>query len=74
MLDVLLLMLGFALLIKGAEVFVNASVGIAKRLRVPTVIIGLTIVAMGTSAPEAVISITASMQGSNALAVSNVVG
>ena len=74
MLEVLLLVIGFALLIKGADVFVNASVGIAKKLKIPTVIIGLTVVAMGTSAPEAVISITASVQGANALAISNVVG
>ena len=74
MLDAVLLVVGLALLIKGADIFVDAGVGIAKRLRVPTVIIGLTIVAMGTSLPEAVISVTASMQGSNALAISNVVG
>jgi len=74
MLELLLLVIGFALLIKGADVFVNASVGIAKKLKIPTVIIGLTVVAMGTSAPEAVISITASVQGANSLAISNVVG
>ncbi|MCL2858050.1 MAG: calcium/sodium antiporter [Oscillospiraceae bacterium] len=71
---ILLLVLGFALLIKGADVFVSSSVGIAKRLKVPPVIIGLTIVAMGTSAPEIVISVTASLRGANALAISNVVG
>jgi len=69
-----LLILGFALLIKGADVFVNASVGIAEKLKVPKVIIGLTIVAIGTSAPEAMISITASIRGANALAIGNVVG
>ena len=74
MLEAVLLILGFALLIKGADIFVNASVGIAQKLKIPSVIIGLTVVAMGTSAPEAVISITASLQGSNALAISNIVG
>ena len=74
MVSALLLLLGFALLIKGADIFVSASVGIAKRLKIPPVIIGLTIVAMGTSAPEVVISVTASLRGANALAISNVVG
>jgi len=74
MLEALLLLAGFILLIKGADIFVNAGVGIAKRLRIPSVVIGLTIVAMGTSAPEAVISFTASAQGANALAISNIVG
>ncbi|MCL2197495.1 MAG: calcium/sodium antiporter [Defluviitaleaceae bacterium] len=69
-----LLILGFVLLIKGADIFVDASVGIAEKLHVPKVIIGLTIVAMGTSAPEVVISVTAAMRGNNALAISNVVG
>ena len=74
MLDVVFLILGLALLIKGADIFVSASVGIAKRLKIPTAIIGLTVVAMGTSAPEVVIGITASVQGANALAIGNVVG
>lgn len=69
-----LLILGFVLLIKGADIFVNASVGIAEKLNVPKVIIALTIVAMGTGAPELVISVTASARGSNALAVGNIVG
>jgi len=73
-LEALLLIAGFVLLIKGADIFVNASVGIAKKLKVPTVIIGLTIVAMGTGTPEVVITITASIQGAGALAVSNIVG
>jgi len=73
-LEAVLLILGFALLIKGADIFVSAGVGIAKKLRIPAVIIGLTIVAMGTGTPEAVISITASVQGANSLAISNVVG
>jgi len=74
MIEVGLLIFGFALLIKGADIFVNASVGIAKRLKIPRVLIGLTIVAIGTAAPEAVISVTASVQGANGLAVGNIVG
>jgi cation:H+ antiporter len=69
-----LLILGFVLLIKGSDVFVDASVGIANKLNVPKIIIGLTIVAMGSSAPEFVISVTASARGSNALAIGNIVG
>jgi cation:H+ antiporter len=68
------LMAGLALLIKGADVFVDAAVGIAKRFRVSPVIIGLTIVSMGTSIPELVISVTAAVNGANDLAVANVVG
>ena len=74
MLNFIILIVGFLLLIYGANVFVSASVGIAKKLGIPTVIIGLTIVAMGTSAPEAVITVTASMRGSNGLAIGNIVG
>lgn len=68
------LVLGFVLLIKGADFFVEGSAGIAKILKVPSVIIGLTIVAMGTSAPEASVSITAGLAGSNELALSNIIG
>ena len=73
-LQILILLLGFALLIGGANVFVNGSVAIAHKLRIPTVIVGLTIVAFGTSAPEAVITVTASMRGNNGLAIGNIVG
>ncbi len=73
-LNILLLLVGFVLLIKGADFFVDGSSSIAKLLKVPSVVIGLTIVAMGTSAPEAAVSITAGVQGSNEIAVSNVVG
>ena len=69
-----ILVAGFVLLIKGADFFVEGSSSVAKRLRVPSIIIGLTIVAMGTSLPEAAVSLTASMSGQNALAVSNVIG
>lgn len=70
----LLLLVGFVLLIKGADWFVEGSSSIARYLRVPSVIIGLTIVAMGTSAPEAAVSITAGLQGNNDIALSNVIG
>lgn len=70
----LLLVIGFVLLVKGADFFVDGSASIAKKLRVPELIIGLTIVAMGTSAPEAAVSISASLAGSNDIAISNVTG
>lgn len=73
-LNILLLVVGFALLIKGADFFVDGSSSVAKLLKVPSVVIGLTIVAMGTSAPEAAVSITAGIAGSNEIAISNVVG
>ena len=63
-----LLLAGFLLLIKGADFFVEGSSSVAKLLRVPTVIIGLTIVAFGTSAPELAVSISASLSGSNDIA------
>lgn len=74
MIALLLLIIGFVLLIKGADFFVDGSSSVAKRLRVPSMIIGLTIVAMGTSLPECAVSVTASLSNNNALAVSNVVG
>ena len=70
----LLLLVGFCLLIKGADLFVDGSSSLAKTLRIPAVIIGLTIVAMGTSAPEASVSINAALAGNNDIALSNVVG
>ena len=70
----LLLIAGFILLIKGADFFVDGSSGLAKRLRVPTMIIGLTVVAMGTSLPETAVSVSASLQGKNDLSISNAVG
>ena len=68
------LVIGFTLLIKGADLFVEGSSSVAKRLHVPSIIIGLTIVAMGTSLPETAVSVSASLVGNNELAVSNVVG
>lgn len=72
--NILLLVVGFVLLIKGADVFVDGSSSLAGKLGIPQIVIGLTIVAFGTSAPEAAISITAGIKGSAELAVSNVVG
>lgn len=70
----ILLIIGFLLLIKGADTFVVGSSSIAKIFNVPTLIIGLTIVAFGTSAPEAAVSITAALKGNNDMAIANVVG
>ena len=70
----LILIAGFVLLIKGADFFVDGSSGLAKRLRIPTMVIGLTVVAMGTSLPEAAVSVKASITGRNDLAISNAVG
>lgn len=69
-----MLIVGFVLLIKGADYFVEASSSIAKALRVPSIIIGLTIVAFGTSAPELAVSVTAAIGGNNDIAVGNVIG
>lgn len=71
---VVLLLIGFVFLVKGADAFVEGSSSIAKHFHVPSLIIGMTIVAMGTSLPETAVSVTASIAGSNALAVSNAVG
>ena len=72
--QVVLLLVGFLFLIKGSDFFVDGASSIASHLKIPTIIIGLTIVAFGTSAPEAAVSITSSLTGSNAMAVSNVIG
>lgn len=69
-----LLLAGFILLIKGADFFVDGSSSVARILRIPSVIIGLTIVAFGTSMPEASVSVTAALKGANELALSNVIG
>lgn len=70
----ILLVVGFVLLIKGADFFVDGASSVAKLLKVPSVIIGLTIVAMGTSAPETAVSISAGIAGSSDIALSNVIG
>lgn len=73
-LAIIFLAAGFFFLVKGADIFVDGSSSIAKKFHVPSIIIGLTIVAMGTSLPEAAVSVTASLANQNTLAVSNVVG
>lgn len=70
----LILIIGFFFLIKGADLFVEGAASIARRFHVPAMVIGLTIVAMGTSAPEAAVSITSSLAGQNDMSVANVVG
>ncbi len=72
--QVVLLLVGFVFLIKGSDFFVDGASSIASLLKIPTIIVGLTIVAFGTSAPEAAVSITSSITGNNAMAVSNVIG
>ena len=69
-----MLVAGFVGLIKGADLFVDGSSSIARQFKVPGVIIGLTIVAMGTSAPELAVSTSAALSGSNEIALSNVLG
>lgn len=70
----ILFLLGFVFLVKGADYFVDGASSIATSLKIPPLVIGLTIVAFGTSAPEAAVSITGSIQGQNAIALGNVVG
>lgn len=74
LISAIVLIIGFVLLIKGADFFVEGSSSVAKKFNVPSLIIGMTIVAMGTSLPELAVSVTASMTGNNTLAVSNVAG
>ena len=73
-LNALLLIACFAVLVKGADILVDGASDIAKALKIPSVIIGLTIVAFGTSAPEAGVSITSTLRGLDRLSISNVVG
>mgnify|MGYP003297003606 CR=1 FL=1 len=72
--NIILLIIGFILLIKCADLFVDGSSKLASSLGIPSLIIGLTIVAFGTSAPEAAVSITASLKGMNDISLGNVVG
>lgn len=69
-----LLILGLIILIKGADIFVEGASGIAKKFHIPQIIIGLTIVAFGTSAPEAAVSISAGIKGTSGIAVGNILG
>ena len=72
--QILLLAVGFFMLMKGADWFVEGSAGIAKKMGIPQLVIGLTIVAMGTSAPEAAVSINASIKGNAGIAIGKFVG
>ena len=72
--QLLLLALGFVMLVKGADWFVDGASNIAAKFKIPQLVIGLTIVAMGTSAPEAAVSITAALQGSADITIGNIVG
>ena len=72
--QIILLALGFVMLVKGADWFVGGAVCIADRFHIPPIIIGLTIVAMGTSAPEAAVSITSAFQGAADITIGNIVG
>ena len=74
LLQIFLLCVGFVMLVKGADWFVDGSSGIATKFRIPQLVIGLTIVAMGTSAPEAAVSITAAVKGNADITVGNIVG
>ena len=74
MLNYILLVVGFVMLIKGDDVFVDCSSSIAKRFGIPSIIIGLTIVAMGTSAPEFSVSVQSAIVGMNDMSIANVIG
>ena len=74
LLQLFLLVVGFTMLVKGADWFVDGASGIATKLKIPQLVIGLTIVAMGTSAPEAAVSITAALKGSADITIGNIVG
>ena len=70
---ILFLVIGFVLLVKGADLFVDGACDLSAKLRIPAYIVGLTVVAFGTSLPEAAVSITASLQGSNEIAIGNII-
>ena len=72
--QIFLLVVGFVMLVKGADWFVDGAAGIAEKFGIPHLVVGLTIVAMGTSAPEAAVSITAALKGNAAITIGNVVG
>ena len=74
LIQVVLLVVGFTMLVKGADWFVDGAAGIAVKFGIPQLVVGLTIVAMGTSAPEAAVSITGAMNGAADIAVGNVLG
>ncbi|MBM7834240.1 cation:H+ antiporter [Clostridium sardiniense] len=72
--NIVILIIGFILLIKGADIFVDGSSSIAKKIGIPSVIVGLTIVSLGTSAPELAVSSISALQGNNGIAIGNVLG
>lgn len=72
--SIVMLIAGFYMLISGADYFVEGSSSLARKLKIPSLIVGLTIVAMGTSAPELAVSVSAAVSGSNSIAISNVIG
>lgn len=74
LISALLLILGFVLLMRGADVFVDGASAMSRRLHIPEIIIGLTVVAMGTSAPEAAVSILGALNGAGDISVGNVIG
>lgn len=72
--NILLIVIGFILLMKGADFFVDGAASVATRMGIPQIVVGLTIVAFGTSAPEAAISIGSAIRGSNGISIGNVLG
>lgn len=70
----IILIIGFIFLIKGADIFVDGASDIAKEFGIPSIIVGLTIVSLGTSAPELAVSLISSLQGSNGITIGNVLG
>lgn len=74
LIQIALLAIGFFMLVKGADYFVDGAAGVATKFGIPQLVVGLTIVAMGTSAPEAAVSITGAMNGAADISVGNVVG
>ena len=73
-LQMVLLALGFLMLVKGADWFVDGASGIAERFGIPQLVVGLTIVAMGTSMPEAAVSINSALKGNAGITIGNIVG
>ena len=74
LISIVLLIIGFVLLVRGADTFVDGAVSVARRFHISPIIIGTTLVAIGTSAPEAAISITAALAGSNGVSIGNIIG
>ena len=72
--EILMIILGFVFLIKGADFLVDGASGIAKRFRIPEIVIGLTIVSIGTSMPELFVSTTSALQGSADMSIGNIIG